>query len=375
MGMRPFEISFSAEMISDLRLRIARTRWPELPFHVGWARGTDDATLRGLASYWLEGYDVAAIQERLNRLHHLRGPIDGEDLHCVVYQGRGDRRLPLLLLHGWPGSFVEFLSAAELLRSPADGIGFDLVVPSLPGFAFSAPSREPGMDGGRIARRLHRLMQELGYERYGVQGGDWGAFIGTALALQQPTAVIGLHLNLIPIPERLIAPEGETPSAAERDYLRFWDSWSHQNSGYDHLQSTRPHTLSYAQHDSPVGLLAWLLEKLWAWSDHGEDLWETLDRDQVLTNVMLYWLPGRALTAASIYYGMEHSGYGFLAGRVEVPTGYARFPKEPWSPPPDMVQRKWNLVHYTEQPRGGHFAAMEQPALFASDVSAFFSSL
>lgn len=301
MLMRPFEISFSAEMISDLRLRIARTRWPELPFHVGWERGTDDATLRGLTWYWLEGYDVAAIQERLNRLHHLRGPIDGEDLHCVVYEGRGDRRLPLLLLHGWPGSFVEFLSAAELLRSPADGIGFDLVVPSLQGFAFSAPSREPGMDGGRIARRLHRLMQELGYERYGVQGGDWGAFIATALALQQPTAVIGLHLNLIPIPERLIAPEGETPSAAERDYLRFWDSWSHQNSGYDHLQSTRPHTLSYAQHDSPVGLLAWLLEKLWAWSDHGENLWETFDRDQVLTNVMLYWLPGRALTAASIY--------------------------------------------------------------------------
>lgn len=371
--MQAFEISFSTDLISDLRRRIERTRWPELPFDVGWERGTDDATLRELASYWLDGYDFEAIQERLNRLNHLRGPIEGEQLHCVVYEGSGNRRLPLLLLHGWPGSFVEFLNAAELLMSPTDGVGFDLVVPSLPGFAFSDPPRKPGMDGGLIAQRLHLLMRELGYERYGVQGGDWGSIIGTALALKHPEAVVGLHLNMVSGAPG--APEGETPSPGEKEYLAFRDSWNPENMGYQEIQGSRPQTLCYAQHDSPVGLLAWIVEKLWAWSDHGEDLWETLDRDQVLTNVMLYWLPGRALTAASIYYEMDHSGYGFLAGRVEVPTGYARFPKEPWSPPRDMVERKWNLVHYTEQPRGGHFAAMEQPALFARDVSAFFSSL
>ena len=170
-------------------------------------------------------------------------------------------------------------------------------------------------------------------------------------------------------------PEGVTPSPAEREYLEFRDGWNYENQGYDHIQSTRPQTLTYAHNDSPVGLLGWIVEKFWAWSDHGADLWQTFDKDLVLTNVMLYWLPGRALSVASIYLEMERGRYEFLAGQVEVPTGYGRFPKDPWGPPREMVQRKYNLVHYTEQPRGGHFAAMEQPQLFAADVSAFFTSL
>jgi epoxide hydrolase len=370
--MEPFEVSFSGDLVSDLRRRIETTRWPELPFDRGWERGTDDTTLRQLASYWLDGYDFEAMQQRLNRLKHLRVPIEGEQLHCVVYQGRGDRRLALLLLHGWPGSFVEFMKAADLLTSHTEGdLGFDLVVPSLPGFAFSDPPRQPGMHGGRIAQRLHALMGVLGYERYGVQGGDWGSIVGTALALQEPEAVVGLHLNMVAGP----GLSAETPSPAEQEYLEFREGWDYENQGYDHIQSTRPQSLSYAQHDSPVGLLAWIVEKFWAWSDHGEDLWETFDRDLVLTNVMCYWLPGRVLTAASIYCEMDLSTYRFLKGRVEVPTGYTRFPKEPWRPSRDMVERKYNLVHYTEQPRGGHFAAMEQPELFAMDVSAFFKGL
>jgi pimeloyl-ACP methyl ester carboxylesterase len=372
--MHPFEVSFTPDLIYDLKERIKRTRWPDLPFDRGWERGMDDATLRDLAAYWIEGFDFEAIEECLNRLNHLRGPIEGEQMHCVVFEGSGDRRLPLLLLHGWPGSFVEFLSAAELLASRTDaGVGSDLVVPSLPGFAFSDPPREPGMDGGRIAERIHSLMSALGYKRYGVQGGDWGAIIGTGLALQHPEAVLGLHLNMDAGTGGV--PEGVTPSPAEREYLEFRDGWDYENQGYDHIQSTRPQTLTYAHNDSPVGLLGWIVEKFWAWSDHGDDLWQTFDQDLVLTNVMLYWLPGRALSAASIYFEMERGRYEFLAGRVEVPTGYARFPKDPWRPPREMVERKYNLVHYTEQPRGGHFAAMEQPQLFAADVSAFFTSL
>lgn len=372
--MQPFEVAFPKKVVDDLRDRVRRTRWPDLPFDRGWERGTDHTALRDLATYWVEKFDFQAIEERLNRLHHLRGPIEGENMHCVVYEGRGDRRLPLLLLHGWPGSFVEFVSAAELLASGVgSGAGFDVVVPSLPGFAFSDPPQEPGMHGGRIAQRLDALMRELGYERYGVQGGDWGSIIGTALALQHPEAVVGLHLNMVAGAPQ--ATEGETPSSAEQEYLAFRDRWNPEHTGYDAIQSSRPQSLCYAQNDSPVGLLAWIVEKFWAWSDHGDDLWQTLDRDLVLTNVMLYWWPERVLSAASIYYEMEHSGWSFLKGRVEVPTGYARFPEEPWRPSRDMVERKWNLVHYTEQPRGGHFAAMEQPELFAADVSAFFSSL
>lgn len=375
MLMQPFQVAFPKEVVDDLRDRVRRTRWPDLPFDRGWERGTDLTTLRDLATYWAEEFDFEDMEERLNRLHHLRGPIEGENLHCVVYEGLGDQRLPLLLLHGWPGSFVEFLTAAELLTSGSDA-GFDVVVPSLPGFALSDPPHEPGMHGGRIAQRLHALMGELGYDRYGVQGGDWGSIIGTALALQQPESVVGLHLNMVAGAPQV--PEGETPSSAEQEFLAFRDQWDPEHTGYNVIQSSRPLSLVYAQNDSPVGLLAWILEKLWAWSDHGDDLddlWQTFDRDLVLTNVMLYWWPPRVLSAASIYYEMAHSNWSFLKGRVEVPTGYSRFPEEPWRPPRDMVERKWNLVHYTEQPRGGHFAAMEQPELFATDVAAFFSSL
>lgn len=370
----PFEVVFPESMIADLRDRIRRTRWPELQFDTGWQRGMDRRTLQSLATYWMDDFDFQLCQDELNRLRHERELIDGMRIHYMIFEGTGDDRLPLLLLHGWPGSFVEFIDAAQLLcGGQSNGRSFDVVVPSLPGFAFSDAPSEPGMHGGRIAELFHQLMRSLGYERYGVQGGDWGAVIASALALQQPGSVAGLHLNLIPDAPR--APEGTTPSEAELRYLAYRDEWDAENFGYYNIQSTRPQTLSYAQHDSPVGLLAWIVEKFWAWSDHGDDLWETFDRDRLLTNVMLYWLPGRVLSSASIYYEMEHPSEEFLSGRVEVPTGYARFPKEPWRAPRDMVERKWNLVHYTEQPRGGHFAAMEQPDLFATDVSTFFSTV
>jgi microsomal epoxide hydrolase len=281
--------------------------------------------------------------------------------------------MPLLLIHGWPGSFVEFLDAAEQLAAGVDGApGFDLVVPSLPGFGFSEAPREPGMHPGRIAARLHALMRELGYERYGVQGGDWGAITGTALALQQPEAVLGLHLNFVgggpPPADREMSDE-------ERAYRERQQAFQATETGYSLIQGTRPQTLAYAQQDSPVGLLAWILEKFWVWSDHGEDLWDTFDRDRLLTNVMLYWLTGSVLSAARIYYEMRHGGAASLAGQVTVPTSYARFPAEPWAAPREVVERRYHLVRMTEPARGGHFAALEQPTLYAADVASFFGTL
>jgi microsomal epoxide hydrolase len=229
------------------------------------------------------------------------------------------------------------------------------------------------MDEGRIATRLHLLMRELGYERYGVQGGDWGAVIGTALALQQPNAVVGLHLNVAF--GELPAPPGEEPSPDERRYREFRERWDRDGFGFYDIQSTRPQTLAQAQHDSPTGLLSWILEKFWAWSDHGGDLWQAISRDRLLTNVLLYWLNSSVLGAASLYYEAAHASRDYLGGFVSTPTGYLRSPGDPWGAPPEMVARKWNLVQATEAPRGGHFAAMEQPATFAADIARFFASL
>jgi epoxide hydrolase len=379
MSMLPFRIEFSERAVEDLHRRIDATRWPEITIDQGWAAGTNDAVLRDLVRYWRREYDWFAVQDRLNRLAHLRGPIDGEELHCVVYAGPGgERRTPLLLLHGWPGSFVEFLAAAELLAAGVDGgPAFDLVVPSLPGFAFSEAPRAPGMHPGKVAQRMHLLMRELGYERYGVQGGDWGGIIGPALAFQHPEAVLGLHVNF-GVGGRAPAADAELTDEERADRERR-QRFEAEETGYSRIQGTRPQTLAYAQHDSPVGLLAWILEKFWVWSDHGPDerngLWETFDRDALLTNVTLYWLTGSILSAARIYYESSHAGVPLLGGRVEVPTGYARFPGEPFRRSRAEMARAFNLVHYAEPPRGGHFAAMEQPELFAREVAGFFASL
>ncbi len=217
-------------------------------------------------------------------------------------------------------------------------------------------------------------MGELGYERYGVQGGDWGAIIATQMARLYPDALVGLHLNFVaavPPP-----PDGVEPSPEEIAYREARSRFQRDETGYSGIQGTRPQSLTYAQQDSPVGWLAWMLEKYWAWSDHGDDLWDTFSRDDILTTAMLYWIPGRILSAARLYYESRNPiGGGQVGGRVEVPTGYARFPAEPWAPPLEIVERTYNVVHYSEPVRGGHFPALEQPELWAAEVAGFFDSL
>ena len=374
MAMLPFRIAFSERSIADLQRRIDATRWPSIAFASGWSAGTDDAFLRDLVRYWRSEFDWFAVQASLNRHAHLRGPIgDVEELHCVVLARGGAGRMPLLLLHGWPGSFVELLPAAELLSAGVgEEPGFDVVVPSLPGFGFSDAPREAGMHPGRIAERMQLLMRELGYERYGVQGGDWGAIVGSRLARQAPEAVLGLHLNF---PAGLVAdPEGAAPSPEELEWRQRMAEWRELEGAYGHIQGTKPQTLAYALTDSPVGLLAWILEKFWTWSDRGEDLWETFDRDAVLANVTLYWLTGTALSAARTYYESRQESPPFRpTSALPVATAFARFPGEPWVAPRELLERSYRLERWSEPPRGGHFAAMEQPELFASDVAEFFS--
>ncbi|MEE8421147.1 MAG: epoxide hydrolase family protein [Dehalococcoidia bacterium] len=382
-SLLPFRLDIGERAIADLHGRLDATRWPEIRFDTGWSTGTNADVLRELVRYWRFDFDWFAVQERLNRLSHVRGPIEGDELHAVVLAGsdlsagsgsRGDARIPLLLIHGWPGSFIELIEAGQLLSTGVEhGPAFDVVIPSLPGFGFSEPPGEAGMHPGRVAERLHLLMQQLGYDRYGVQGGDWGAIVGTRLARQQPEAVTALHLNFAAggVPPA----EGEEPSDEERETRQRAQLFSVEETGYQRIQGTRPQSLGFALNDSPVGLLAWILEKFWAWSDHGDDLWETFDRDDVLANVTLYWLTGTALSSARIYYEAFHESPPQTAAKVETPTGFARFPAEPWAAARSAVERSYNLVHWSEMPRGGHFAALEQPQLFAEDVAAFFGSL
>lgn len=376
----PFEIDFPQAAIDDLHARIDRTRWPAMPFDTGWSAGTNNAVLRELVDYWRNDYDWFAVQRELNELEHLRGPIEGEALHCVRYQAAGtpggaSGDDPVLLLHGWPGSFHEFSRSAPLLAAGAgDGPPLTSIVPSLPGFCLSEPPRSRGMNPGRIAERLHALMTDLGYERYGVAGGDWGAIIGTQIARKYPGAVRGLYVNFVasaPPP-----PDGSSMSPEEEEYRDMRAAFGRSEQGYSSIQGSRPQTLGYAQNDSPVGWLAWILEKYWAWSDHGDDLWDTYERDDILTTAMLYWLPGTILSAARIYYETSNPvGDSTAGGRVTVPTGYARFPAEPWGPPREVVERTYDLVHYSEFDRGGHFPALEQPEAWSGDAARFFASL
>ncbi len=377
MPALPFRIEFGQRAIEDLHRRLDATRWPVVPFATGWEAGTHDSVLRDLARYWRSDFDWFAVQARLNALPHVRAPIDGpgdEELHAVVLARGGAPRVPVVLLHGWPGSFLEFLPAAEsLIEDRAEGPGLDLVLPSLPGFGFSDAPRAPGMHPGRIAERIHGLMRVLGYDRYGVQGGDWGAIIGARLARQHPEAVLGLHLNFS---AGMVLPEDGVAGASDLEYRARLDAWREAEGAYSHLQGTKPHTLAYALTDSPVGLLAWILEKFWRWSDHGDDLWSTFSRDDLLANATLYWLTGTALSSARTYYERLHEEPAHQPrGRVAVPTAFANYPAEPWGAPRQLLERSFNLVRWTDQPRGGHFAALEQPALFAEDVREFFSAL
>jgi len=369
----PFRVAFGRNQIADLHRRLDNTRWPEPAFETSWSEGTNLEVLRELTRYWRHEYDWAREQQALNRLPHFTHRIEGERLHFLWYKGTGPRQpFPLLLIHGWPATFLEFRDAAPLLlRGSAGKPGFDLVVPSLPGFGRSDAPRCAGMHTGRMADRFHALMGDLGYSRYGVHGGDFGWSIGTTLGGRFPEAVVGLQLQGAPWAE----PKGREPTPKESAFLERYARFKAEGQAYGAIQRTRPQTLAVGLTDSPVGLLAWILDKYWDWSDHGEDLWASLSRDYVLTTVMLYWLSGHVLSSARAYYDLDRRPPVDRPTQVTVPTAFAPYPADKWSPPRSLFDPKEyrNMVRYTEPPRGGHFAAMEEPEFWAEDLLTFFS--
>ncbi|WP_369387097.1 epoxide hydrolase family protein [Streptomyces sp. CG1] len=387
--IEPFRLSVPQSDLDDLYDRLDRTRWPaELP-GAGWEYGVPAGYLRELAHYWRHTYDWRAAEAELNRWPQFTTTIDGARIHFAHIRSPEPDATPLVITHGWPGSIVEFLDVAGPLTDPVAHGGeaadaFHVVLPSIPGFGLSGPTTERGWEAGRVADAWAELMRRLGYERFGLQGGDWGAGISRELGRMHPDRVIGVHLNLLPGAQALTEPTEQElaalgPEERERTLRswRRWDEWFHDGAGYAALQSTRPHTLGYALTDSPVGQLAWILEKFREWTDCAELPEEAVDRDRLLTNVMLYWLTGTAGSSGRIYYERTAAGdwSARLAAPSTAPTALAVFPADPQIPLRHKAERTENLVRWTEFDRGGHFAAMEEPDLLIGDVRAFFRQL
>ena len=367
MQIRPYHIAIPQPAIDDLHARLALTRWPDEVNDDAWGWGTPLPFLQDLVAHWRDTFDWRAQEARLNQWPQFLATIDGQDIHFAHLKGRGPDPFPLILVHGWPGSFVEFEGIAPMLIEA----GYSLVIPSLPGFGFSARPTGP-MGPAEIGRLFAKLMAGLGYTRYGAQGGDWGAAVSTAIAQAAPAQVTGIHLNLIMRLLAVLPTEGL--SEAERDYLRDLQRWTDAEGGYSHIQGTRPQTLGYALTDSPAGLAAWIAEKFRVWSDCDGDPYTCYTRDQLLTNIAIYWFTNTAASSLRIYKSRTLSQPQLAAGeRIQVPFGHARFPKEIFRPPREWAERIYNVVHWTEMPKGGHFAAMEQPRLLADDIHAFFS--
>jgi microsomal epoxide hydrolase len=379
-AVRPFVVAVPDSVLEDLRARLARTRLPDQIPGTGWELGTDLTYLRGLLAYWRDEFDWRTQERALNRLAHFRTAIDGIDLHFVHERSASPDAVPLLLLHGWPGSFVEFVDLVAPLTDPAAHGGspfdaFHVVIPSLPGFGFSTAPRERGYNPERIADIMAALMERLGYARYGVQGGDWGAIIGRSLAGNYPDRVIGFHSNFIlggP-------PPGADPTAGvtpEEQALRDERVAAFaEGSAYQEIQGTKPQSLGYGLNDSPAGLAAWIVEKFHGWTDHDGDLEQAVPRDKILTNITLYWVTGSITSSTRIYYESRHTPPTRPVAYVAVPTAGAIFPKEIYFTPRAWAESRYNIVRWTVMPRGGHFAALEEPDLLLADIRAFFREL
>jgi pimeloyl-ACP methyl ester carboxylesterase len=385
--IRPFRLQIPEAELVDLHERLDRTRWPdELP-DVGWAYGVPLGYLQELVRYWRYEYDWRAAEERLNEMPQFTTTIDGANVHFAHVRSHDPDAMPLLMSHGWPGSIVEFADVVRPLSDPEShssnaADAFHLVLPSIPGFGLSGPTRDRGWEVRRVAATFAELMARLGYPRYGVHGGDWGWAISRELGRIQPDRVIGVHLTLIsayPTSEPS-AKELNRLSGDERQRtLESWDRtrrWRRESEGYAALQSTRPQTLAYGLTDSPVGQLAWIVEKFKEWTDSQERPEDAVDRDQLLTNVMLYWLTRTAGSSARIYYEREHSPYASsVLEPSATPTAVAVFRHENFLPLRHLAEQTDNIVQWSEFERGGHFAAMEEPDLLIEDLRKFFHRL
>jgi pimeloyl-ACP methyl ester carboxylesterase len=381
MTVNRFDLPFSQFAVDDLRSRLEQTRWCDDAPGETWEYGFDRQFLKDICAYWGQEFDWKAKVEWLSSFQHFQFEWEGGRTHFIHERGKGPAPMPLILTHGWPGSFVEMMRVIPLLTDPAAHGGdpadaFDVVVPSLPGYGFSDKPTTRGMNSFGIANLWVRLMQALGYESFAAQGGDIGAGVTTVLGLRHAEHIIGIHLNYIPGSYRpYIADETEV-TQEEHGFLAEAARWNDNNGAYAHLQGTRPQTAAVALNDSPAGLAAWMLEKFREWSDCDGDLYGSFTRDELLTNISLYWMTRTIDSSFRLYYENRRAPLHFGHNEfVQPPCAVAWFPKEILSPPRKWVERGYNVQRWTNMPRGGHFAAAEEPDLLAEDIRAFFRGL
>ena len=379
--IEPFFPPFSQSSIDDLRLRLRQTRWSDTVASHGVWLGIDLDFLSDLCRYWMDSFDWKQRLENLTALHHYRYKARAGHIHFIYEKGKGPSPMPLILTHGWPGSFLEMRKVLPLLTDPAAyGLdaadSFDVVIPSLPGFGYSDRPMEPGMNFFRVAEIWTELMSALGYDKFAAQGGDLGAGVSTGLGLRHSDRMIGVHLNYIPGSYRPYVAPGESLTEAEECFLTNAAKWFDENGAYAHIQGTRPQTPAYALNDSPAGLAAWIIEKFREWSDCEGDVYRSFTRDELLENVTLYWMTQSISSSFGMYHEGRKAPLRFAEGDfVSVPCGVASFPKEILSPPRSWVERGYNIQRWTAMPKGGHFAAAEQPDLLAAEIRSFFRPL
>ncbi len=378
-GVEPFRIEIGDEQLTDLKQRLAATRWPNEPSNAGWHYGANLGYMRRLIDYWRDGYDWRKWEAELNRFQQFHTEIGGHRLHFLYEKGTGPNPLPMVISHGWPGSVFEFYKVVEPLAHPERFGGepedaFDVIAPSLPGFGFSDAPSEP-MGPADIADLWHRLMTEvLGYSRYAAQGGDWGSVITAQLALRYPKDLYGIHLNMLPLAPDLNDPDPPL-NQSERTWMSKVRHRLREEGGYQEIQGTKPQTLSYGLTDSPAGLAAWMVEKFHGWPGAAPDQEPPFTMDELLTNIMLYWVTGSANSASWIYHAVRHQGGIRLnPGQfLTVPTGFQLPPHDLFPPPPDSwVFRMFHTFNRVDMESGGHFVALEKPTELVDDVRAFF---
>ena len=380
-AVRPFEIAVPDEVLEDLHARLERTRLPDQLDGADWDYGTELGYLTELITYWRNEFDWREQERRLNQFDQFKTRIDDLDIHFIHQRSPEADAIPVIITHGWPGSIAEFTKIIGPLTDPVAHGGnaedaFHVVAPSIPGYGFSDKPREPGFGPEQIAEVNAALMARLGYDRYGIQGGDWGSIISSRHAFNHPEETIGLHLNMLVggPPPGGDPTEGVTPEELERSQARR-SFYTTDESGYSQIQGTKPQTLGYALNDSPAGQAAWIVEKFRAWCDCNGDPESIFTKDEMLTNITIYWVTQTATSSARLYYESSRAPTSGPMGRIEVPTGAAIFPYELFITPRRWAEASYNITHWTEMPRGGHFAAMEQPELFVEDLRTFFRPL
>jgi pimeloyl-ACP methyl ester carboxylesterase len=367
--IRPFTIDTPQAVLDDLHDRLKKTRWPDQIPGSGWGYGTDLAYLQDVCDHWLNKFDWRAQEDRFNRWPNFLTDIDGQQIHFIHARSDNPDALPLIVTHGWPGSVAEFLDVIEPLRA-----NFHVVVPSLPGYGWSGPTTQPGWDVQRVAEAWKTLMARLGYDRYGAQGGDWGAMVSARLAAIDPEHMVGLHSNML-----LAFPEDASGIALTDDEtadLVAAGTFMSTGSAYQEIQGKNPQTLGYGLTDSPAGLAGWIVEKFLVWTDNNGSPDDAVTRDQLLTNLTVYWVTKTINSSIRLYCESQRTDrFGPTGEYITVPTAAAVFPKEMFRIPKAYAESRFNLVRYNRFDRGGHFAALEEPDLLVQDVTEFFAEL